>query len=131
MRRIACALIALGLAAGGATMLRADDSTPPPSDAPPTADGTAAYVWYIEHYTYIAKDPEAMGVAAVGKAAEMLKADGQTPEQQVEFFTKVLYMTKSHAVERTVRMQLVELYKQTGQDDKAMEQLQELMTEQP
>jgi len=72
-----------------------------------------------------------MGVAAVGKAAEMLKADGQTPEQQVEFFTKVLYMTKSHAVERTVRMQLVELYKQTGQDDKAMEQLQELMTEQP
>jgi hypothetical protein len=41
-------------------------------------------------------------------------------------------MTKSHAVERAIRMELAHLYEQDpNQQNKAIEQYQELMTESP
>jgi hypothetical protein len=129
MKRIFFWVVPLLVAIGAGTMLRADDSMPASVEsAKDITQADCNYVWYMQNYTELARDQDAMGVQAVLKARDMIKS--QNPDQQAEFFTKMLYDTKSRAVGRTCRMQLFEIYR-TGRPDKAMEQLQALITEQP
>jgi lipopolysaccharide biosynthesis regulator YciM len=87
--------------------------------------------WFIQQEATIAKDPEAMGIYAVQKAVELMQDQNQTVDQQSDALQKMLYDTKSHAVAREIRLRLIELYRKAGRADKAMEQIQALVTEQP
>jgi hypothetical protein len=114
---------------GMCTFLRADDTLPPITDqVPKDIDTMNGYVWYIEHYTEIAKDPDAAGIVAVMRATELLKDRGV--EVQAEFLEKMLNTTRSRAVQRAIQLQLADMLK-TSQPDKAMEELQQIITEQP
>ena len=113
----------------GLCALRGDDTSPPAapqsaSDYYQTAD---AYVWYVEHTAALDKDIDAAGVAAVLKSEDLLKS--KDPQSAADFYLKVVYDAKSHAVVRAARMELYEVYKSMGQPEKALEQLQLVMTE--
>jgi len=76
-------------------------------------------------YAAIALDPSASGVSAVNSAAELMKTDG--PDKAINFFTAVLNETKNPSVQRMIRFQLVDLYKQAGRPDQALEVLKDLI----
>jgi hypothetical protein len=121
--------MALAMAIGAGTMLRADDSMPNTNEVGQNiTQADCVRVWYLQNYTEAMRDPDAMGVDAILKAKDMIH--GQNADQQAEFFTKAMYETKSRAVARACRMQLYEIYK-NNRPEKAMEQLQSLITEQP
>lgn len=96
---------------------------------PPELALMRGYLSLVEHFTYLAKDPSAAGVAAVFGASDLLKREG--PGAVAKYFKEVLPDVKDKAVERAVRLQLVDAYKQTGQTEDAMEQLRILMTAAP
>ena len=73
----------------------------------------------------MAKDPETSGVRAVIEAKDLLKS--KEPQVAIDFFTKALYDTKSRTVQREIRVTLYQLYKDQGQTDKALDQLQQLI----
>jgi hypothetical protein len=84
------------------------------------------YLDAVDRYARMAHNPNHAGIAAVVAAADILKPRGADPA--IEYFTKLLPEVKSPAVQRAVRLQLVELYKQAGKQDEALEQLKLLMT---
>jgi Tfp pilus assembly protein PilF len=81
----------------------------------------------VEGYTALAKDPTAAGVAASLGAKELLEQ--RPPEQAIAYFEQLLPEVRDDSVRRSVRVQLAELYKKTGQNEKALEQYRILMTE--
>jgi hypothetical protein len=87
------------------------------------------YIDLVDRIARLSRDPTTAGVAAVISAADILKARGA--DAGIEYFTKMLETAKSDAVKRAIRIQLIELYKQSGQQDKAMEQLTELINAAP
>jgi hypothetical protein len=87
------------------------------------------YIDLVERFSRLSRDPTTAGVAAVIAAGDLLKAQG--PDAGVEYFTKALETAKNEAVRRAIRIQLVELYKQSGQHDKALEHLTDLINGAP
>jgi hypothetical protein len=83
----------------------------------------------VERYGRMARNPVDAGIAAVVTANDLLRARG--PEAAIEYFTKMLAEVKNDAVQRAIRLQLVDLYKAAGQPEKALDQLQSLMTAAP
>ena len=73
----------------------------------------------------LSRDPTQAGIAAVIGAGEILKPRGT--DAAIEYFTKLLPEAKNPAVQRAIRVQLAELYKQAGKQDEALEQLRELI----
>jgi hypothetical protein len=87
------------------------------------------YLDLVDRYASLARDPVAAAVAAVLSANEILKPRGA--DAAVEYFTKLLPDVKNLAVQRAIKIQLADLYKNSGQHDKALEQLQSLITAVP
>jgi len=87
------------------------------------------YLEVIDRFSAIAQDPASSGVAAVLSAGEIFR--NRTPEEAINFYTKLLPETKNEAVQRAIRIQLAELYRNTNQQDKALEQLRTLITSAP
>lgn len=83
----------------------------------------------VDRYARMSRDPVASGVAAVIAADDLLKRRG--PEQAIEYFTKLVGEVKNEAVQRAIRLQLVELYGKSNQADKALEQLRMLIIATP
>ncbi len=106
------------------TGLCADESTPA---LPVNLQDRATQTWLLEQTASIAKDPETSAVWAVDQAADMLK--GQPAQTAVDYFQGMLYQVKNHSVQRAIRFQLVSLYRSMDRQDKATEQLNELMSE--
>ena len=92
-------------------------------------DMMRGYIDLVDRITRLSRDPTTAAVAAVISAADILKPRGA--DAGIEYFTKVLESARSDAVKRAIRIQLIELYKQSGQQDKAMEQLTELINAAP
>jgi len=131
MKKLWAIIAPLALGAGICGLLRADDSQPPVPTIGQKEDDyqtSNEYLWFLEHNAAMAKDPEAMGVQAVFYAKALL--NGREPQVQIDFFNKALYDTKMRPVQREIRMALCQIYKQQGQNDKAMDQLQQLMMDQ-
>jgi hypothetical protein len=128
MKKALCWVVPVAVAAGLCS-LRADDSSPPaaPQNASDYYQTADAYVWYVEHTAALDKDAESAGVAAVLKSEELLKT--KDPQAALDYYLKVVYDSKSHAVTRAARMELYEVYKSMGQPDKALEQLQLVIAE--
>ena len=87
------------------------------------------YLEVIDRFSAIAQDPASSGIAAVLSAGEIFR--NRSPEEAINFYTKLLPETKNEAVQRAIRIQLAELYKNTNQQDKALEQLRTLITSAP
>ena len=92
-------------------------------------DAVRNYLDVFERYSRLSRDPTAAGVAAVVSAGEILRARGA--ETAIAYFNKVMPDVKNESVQRAIRLQLIELYKMSGQQDKALEHLQSLMTQAP
>jgi hypothetical protein len=128
MKKLAMIIAPAVLAVGISGFLKADDSSPPPPSGEEHGHALALYLWNIEHAAGIAKDPEMAGVQAVIQADEFLKATKE-PQVEIDWLTKAMYDTHNAAVRRQIHLVLFNLYKQTAQDDKALDQLQDLMME--
>ncbi len=83
------------------------------------------YIELVDRFTRLSRDPGTAGIAAVISASDMLKRRG--PDTAINYFTKTLPDVKNEAVQRAIRIQLADLYKAAGQEDKAIEQLEILM----
>jgi hypothetical protein len=92
-------------------------------------DAMRTYLDVFDRYSRLSRDPTASGVAAVVTAGEILRARGA--DTAIAYFNKVMPDVKNESVQRAIRLQLIELYKMSGQQDKALEQLQSLMTSAP
>jgi tetratricopeptide (TPR) repeat protein len=88
------------------------------------------YLTLMEKFSRLTEDPAASGSAAVLSAREILTSDGDT-NKAIEYFTQLLPEVKNESVQRTIHIELSELYKHAGQKDKALEQLRILMTSAP
>lgn len=107
---------------------RAQDNTRS-DEALRVLDAMRGYLEVVDRYSQIAMDPGASGVAAVVAASEIYRA--RSPEEAISFFNGMLPQVKNEAVQRAIRIQLSELYRVRGQNDKALEQLKILMTSAP
>jgi hypothetical protein len=87
------------------------------------------YLEVVDRYARMATDPDRAGIAAVVTAADILKPRGA--DTAIEYFNKIMPETKSPAVQRAIRLQLIELYKMSGKQDEALTQLKSLMTAEP
>lgn len=83
----------------------------------------------IDRYARLSRDPVSSGIAAVVGANDVFRT--KPPEQAIEYFTKLLAEVKNEAVQRVIRIQLVDLYTRTNQPDKALEHLRTLMLAAP
>ena len=88
-------------------------------------DMMRGYIDLVDRFSRLSRDPSTAGVAAVISAADLLKPRGA--DAAIEYFNKMLPEVKNEAVQRAIRIQLVELYKNAGQQDKALEQLDVLI----
>jgi hypothetical protein len=129
MKKLLAIIAPLALGAGICGMLRADDSPPPmsPGASDPWQSRNES-VWWVEHTAAIADNAGTSGVQAVVEAREFLRA--RDPQVSIDFFTKALYDVKNRTVQRQIRMTLYDLYKQQNQNDRALDQLQQLMMDQ-
>lgn len=145
-----CALVAVTLCAGAsfpyaasaAPQERSQPATiapPPPAidNAPPQGPSAPAYLDLMDRYldlmqkfTRLAQDPAAAGIAGVFGSKDLLGSDTD-PSKAIAFFTSVLPEVKNEAVQRAIRIELIDLYKKSGQQDKALEQLRILITSAP
>jgi thioredoxin-like negative regulator of GroEL len=123
--RLILCLLPTALAGMMITTLHADDSTPPPPQL--SLQDQATQSWLLEQTASIAKDPETAGIWAVDQAADMLKE--QQPQTAADYFQRMLYQAKGRGVQRAIRFQLVSIYRAMNREDKATEQLEELMTD--
>ena len=89
-------------------------------------DQMRGYLELVDRFARLSRDATTSGVAAVITANDVLRARG--PQVAIDFFTKALPTVKNPAIERAIRLQLIDLYKASGQADKALEQLQTLMS---
>jgi hypothetical protein len=87
-------------------------------------DALRAYIDVVDRYGKLAQDPDSSAVAAVFSASDVLRHRG--PDPAIEFFTKIM-PDVSPTVQRAIRIQLADLYKQKGDMDKAMEQYEILI----
>lgn len=118
-------LMPLALAGGLCAILRGDDLSP--AAAANSMQDQATETWVLEQYSNIDKDPDSAGVWAVYQSAEILK--DQPAQSSIDYFQKMLYQAKGRAVQRAIRTKLIGLYRSVNRDDKAMEQLEALMTD--
>src|SRR2546430_119062 len=88
-----------------------------------------SYFEVVERYARLARDPSMAGIASVVEAADILRPRGA--DTAIAYFEKALPEAKSPAVQRAIRLQLIELYKSAGKQDQALEQLKTLMTAEP
>jgi hypothetical protein len=102
---------------------------PPIADRIKQVEMLRGYLELVDRYTRLSQNPTHAGVAAVISAAEILKTRGN--DAAIDYFNKLLPETKDPAVQRAIRLQLADLYKESNQGDKALEQLRSLMTSEP
>jgi hypothetical protein len=101
------------------------------------------YLDAVGGYARLAHDPHTAGIAAVVTASDILRPRGT--DAAIEYFTKILPETRSPAIQRAIRIQLMDLYKMYAeqykakgddgraqlQQDKALEQVRILITTDP
>ena len=85
------------------------------------------YLELIERYSQITRDSTKTGAAAVIYSKELFK--GAAPGVASAFYTELLTQTQDVAIQRAIRMELVDIYLHSAKPDKekAMEQLKVLL----
>ena len=85
---------------------------------------SARLMGLIDDLHKVAASPSASGVAAVMSVNEQFR----DPHAAITFLEKMLPEAKDDTVARAIRIQLADMYKRTDQHDKAVEQLEKLIT---
>lgn len=83
------------------------------------------YLDLVRQMTELAEDPSAAGVSAVLTASDILKA--RSNNDAIAFFADILPQVKDETVRRAIHLQLVDLYKNSNQHDKALVELKGLI----
>jgi hypothetical protein len=99
---------------------------PPGLSSPGQFDMFRNFLDLVERYSQISHNSTSAGVAAVIYANDMLRPRG--PVEAIKYFNDLLPKTADPVVQRTIRLHLIDLYKQAGELDKALEQVQILAT---
>ena len=102
---------------------------PPVSERMKQVEMLRGYLELVDRYTHLSSNSTNSGIAAVLTASDLLKARGA--EVAIDYFTKLLPDVKDPAVQRAIRIQLCDLYTNSKQSDKALEQLRALMLAEP
>jgi hypothetical protein len=102
-----------------------DGQNPPPAGPMRQYEMMKQYLDLVDRYATVSRDPTTAGIAAVVAATDTLRPRGS--DAAIDYFTKLLPDVKNEAVTRAIRAQLADLYKQSGQQDKALEQLKMLI----
>lgn len=79
------------------------------------------YIDTIEHFSQMSRSADSAGVSAVVSATDMLRQ--RSLGEAIDFLNQQLPEVKSPTIERAIRIQLADLYRQAGQTDKAIAQL--------
>lgn len=96
---------------------------------PTPFDNQRAYLDLVDRFTRLSHDPETAGVAAVITANELMRPRGA--EAAIAYFTKILPDAGSLAVRRAIRLHLIDLYRTSGQADKALAVIEQLIKGDP
>lgn len=96
---------------------------------PTPFDNQRAYLDLVDRFTRLSHDPETAAVAAVIMANELMRPKGA--EATIAYFTKIMPDAKSDAVRRAIRLHLIDLYRASGQADKALAEVEQLIKEAP
>lgn len=97
-----------------------------PAEARPGGfEAMRGYLDLVDRYSRLSRDPTAAAVAAVVQTADVLRPRGA--QAVIDHFEKLLPEVKNEAVARAIRLQLVDLYRQTQQGEKALDQLSQLI----
>ena len=102
---------------------------PPVSERMKQVEMLRGYLELVDRYTHLANNATNTGIAAVLTSSDLLKARGN--DAAIEYFTKLLPEVKDPAVQRAIRLQLIDLYTNAKQSDRALEQLRALMVAEP
>ena len=86
------------------------------------------YLYLVDHMARLADNATGSGIAGVLSAAEMLRGH---PQDAIDYYNRVLPDVKNDSVRRAIRLQLADLYNEAHQQDKALDQLRELMVSAP
>lgn len=113
----------MGLAGGRGPGMPGDRMNPTPFD------NQRAYLDLVDRFTRLSHDPETAGVAAVITANELMRPKGA--DAAIAYFTKILPDVKSEAVKRAIRLHLIDLYRTSGQVDKALAEIEQLIKAAP
>src|SRR6185503_11809544 len=76
------------------------------------------YIDTVDRFSKMTRDPAAAGIAAVVSASDILRQRDKGPEAAIDYFNKTLPDVKNDGVQRAIRIQLIDLYKQSQQTDK-------------
>lgn len=98
---------------------------PSPAPVHNPVEAMRQYLQLVDQYTTLAKDPSATGVAAVVTLADLTKQQGTSVA--INKLNKLLADSKDPAVQRAIRLQLIDLYRAAGEPDKAIEQAEILI----
>ena len=96
---------------------------------PPAVEAMRNYLELVNRYSQMSRDATTAGIAAVIAASDILKPRGA--QAAIDYFNGALKDVKNEAIQRAIHGQLAELYKQSGQHDKALDELRSLMTGAP
>lgn len=92
----------------------------------PSMDTQRGYMELVNRYTELSRDSTSSGVAAVLTAADLLRPRGS--DAAIDYFLKLQPSVKDPAIDRAIRLQLVELYRASNRADEALKQLEGLIT---
>jgi predicted negative regulator of RcsB-dependent stress response len=93
---------------------------------PPSMDTQRGYMGLVAGYIELSRDSSGAGIASVLTAADVLKPRGNAAA--IEYFNNLLPNVKDPAIDRAIRLQLVDLYRATNQSDEALKHLEKLIT---
>lgn len=105
-----------------------DDRRPPMAgraEMPGPLERMKNYLEVVDRYAKLAADPQATSIAAVITTIDILRPRGASAV--TERLEKMLESEKNAAVQRVIRLQLADFYRQSNQPEKALEQLDALM----
>lgn len=120
----AAAFALLGLCSVAGAQLKTPDVQGSLDQVGPFIEIMEKYLYLVDHMARLADNPTASGIAAVLRTGDVFK---EHPQDAIEYFNKILPDVKNDSVRRAIRIQLADLYQKTNQQDKALEQLRELM----
>jgi len=84
------------------------------------------YMDMVDRYTKLSTDDSAARISAVISLTDTLRPKG--PQAVIDELTKLLPQVKDESVARAIRLQLVDFYRVSQQQDKAVEQAEALIT---
>lgn len=91
----------------------------------PSMDVMRGFLELVDRYTELSSNPDAAGISAVLAANDLYRAQGS--DAAIAYFTLKLEQVKRPAIQRAIRLQLIDLYRAAGKTEQALEQLEVLM----